>query len=746
MLGFSPLASAPLADDGLVKVELTAVSISTQATSVANVNFTQEHSLTNTELSAGTPTVGSTVPTQEHSLTTVGISTGTPSVGTSSLSEDYSINTSDISTGTPTIGSTDLDEFHALTPNTVSSETPSADSVDLTQVHSFTSTGVTSQNPVVDILSVSQVHTVSTTDISTGVPVVDNTTSTQNFTLTPSSVSTGTTVVANTTISQVSVFNTSDLSTSAPTVEATGITQVHSVSLNDTTSGNPVTDSPDLDETQSLTPLGITAGSPTLDSPVFSAFDLQLSANGVTAGTPDLGDQRLAGYDNARNNFFNGTVSHKSTVLETSSSYYYGNFWSAVPSSSINENSSRIEFQGYIEKVFSSSSVWMYCYVRLYKSGSTPASIAPTFNSYTGSGNPPAAGTSGHVGLDDIVTGTSPMSWMEDSASHATTDSTAFPVNIASSGNQLELQQKSGSGVYDTYTIPNWLSGTVAGFSFNVDKWRLNVASTYTGNFYTAWPYVYSFRFNPPQPFTTNDATLTHLLTGVGLLGFDAGTPTVGDAGLTVNHNLAPVDVASEIPTVDSSSIEQHHVLSPNNLNGQTHLVDNTGLNQDHSIQADSLSTQTHVVNDCDLSQNESLSADDVSSGNPVVDVIQLSQHFENLPVGFISGVPDVGTPLYQRNEPVDSVVSGVPDIGSTDLTETTLSVSPVSVSADPPDLGVVVLLQRQALIAQDIVSGLVDVGQTSFVFKGKVGALNSVTVNLSKNSVTVNLSKNSVG
>jgi len=70
MLGFSPLASAPLADDGLVKVELTTVSVSTQAPSVADVTLTQVHSLTTASLSTGTPTVGSPVPTQVHSLTT----------------------------------------------------------------------------------------------------------------------------------------------------------------------------------------------------------------------------------------------------------------------------------------------------------------------------------------------------------------------------------------------------------------------------------------------------------------------------------------------------------------------------------------------------------------------------------------------------------------------------------------------------------------------------------------------------
>ena len=54
MLGFSPLTSAPLADDGLVKVELTPVSVSAQAPSVSDVVFTQVHSLTSVAISTGT--------------------------------------------------------------------------------------------------------------------------------------------------------------------------------------------------------------------------------------------------------------------------------------------------------------------------------------------------------------------------------------------------------------------------------------------------------------------------------------------------------------------------------------------------------------------------------------------------------------------------------------------------------------------------------------------------------------------
>jgi hypothetical protein len=631
----------------------------------------------------------------------------------------------------------------------VTAQTPVVSSSSVSQAHTLSATGVSTSSPVVSDTSFAQAFALTPSSISTGTPVVDNATSAQSFSLVPSSISTATPVVDNTTASQTSVFNTSDLSTPAPTVGSTGITQVHSVSLNDTTSGTPVTDSPDLDESQSLTPLGIATGSPTLDSPVLSAFDLQLSPTGVTTGTPDLGDERLGGYNNARNNFFDGAVSNRSGYFETNSSYYYSNFWSAVPSSSITNTSTYIQFTGYIKQQYSNQSLWKSATFTLYKSGSVPVTISIGSTAYS-SGNPPSAGSSGHVGLDDIVSGDNELSWLDDSFSHSTADSTAFPVEVVSNRTDgtLKLQNLSGTTVYDTYNRPNWSTGGQTGFmfggGFTVNRWRVDILAIYYGNYYTDASRVYSTRFSPPQPFTTNDTALTHLLTGVGLLGFDTGTPVVGDAGLILNTEITLSGVDSETPSVGSAPLEQSHTFSTSAVDCQQPVVSAASLSQDHSVQAEDLSTQTPIVDDCDLSQTESLSATSVSSGSPVVGIPTFAQHNANLPVGVISGVPNVGSPLYQRNEPVDDIVSGTPTVGSADLTETTLSISANSVSSSAPDLNNVTFFQGHSLSASNVASLLADVGQTSFVFKGKVGALNSVTVNLSKNSTAVNLSKNS--
>jgi hypothetical protein len=742
MLGFSPLASAPLADDGLVKVELTSVSISTQAPSIANATLTQVHSLTSPDISTGTPTVGSSALTQVHSLSSPDISTGTPTVASISIGENYSLSTSDISTGTPTVGSTDLDESQALTPTTVTSGVPSVSSTSLTQIHSLTATDVTTQNPVVDSSSVLQVHDLSTADISTGTPVVGNTSSTQSFALSPNSTTAGSPVVSSTALSQVHTVSTADISTDASSVDTTVITQIHSVSLSDTTSGSPVTGSPNLDEEQSLTPSGITTGSPTLDSPSFSAFDLVLSANDLTAGTPDIGDERLAGYNNARNNFFNGTASTRGGYLETSSSYYLSQHKNSVPISSITETSSSIFFKTYFKRQYSNSSSWVEANVTLYKTGSTTGTVT-LGSSY--SGTPPNAGTSNHTdvaGVLNYVNSSGLMDWMDDSVGHSDSDSTAFPVTINKSGSEYQL--KSGSSTYDTYTIPNYPSGTLIGFTFELDRWKILVYGQYTGNYYTASPRPYITRFNPPQPFPTTDVTLTHLLTGVGLLGFSTAAPSIGSPDLSEGQLLQANSVDLGTPTIASSAITQDHSLGVSDVEAQSPSVSSSSISQDHSLTLSNVDSQAPSVSTTDLNQDQSLQANGVTAQSHVISGPSISQAQVIIPSDTSAGVPDIGDVSYQNNSPINDVSAGTPDVGSPDIVETTLSISPTSITSGSPSFTNVVFLQDHSLATANITTALAEVGQTSFVFKGKVGALNSVVVTLSKNSVTLPLSKNS--
>lgn len=104
MLGFSPLASAPLGDDG----------------AVAEVIY-----LLNAQgITTGSPVVDSSSITQDHLLNTQGIATGNPTLGQATLTETAALDPQDITTGQPTLGASTLAQGHDLSANNITTGNP----------------------------------------------------------------------------------------------------------------------------------------------------------------------------------------------------------------------------------------------------------------------------------------------------------------------------------------------------------------------------------------------------------------------------------------------------------------------------------------------------------------------------------------------------------------------------------------------------------------------------------------------
>ena len=82
MLGFTPLAAAPLGDDGgVIDYALTTDSITTAAPVVDASQITQNHQLTSVPITTGAPVVDSPSAPQNYALTSTDITTGAPLVG-----------------------------------------------------------------------------------------------------------------------------------------------------------------------------------------------------------------------------------------------------------------------------------------------------------------------------------------------------------------------------------------------------------------------------------------------------------------------------------------------------------------------------------------------------------------------------------------------------------------------------------------------------------------------------------------
>lgn len=95
MLGFSPLSSAALGDDGLSS---NPAPIVTGNPVVSDIQVTQNHVISASNLLSGVPFVSSTAMFQVE-----GFVSGTPSIGTTAVTQEHILLTSDLVTGSPIV-------------------------------------------------------------------------------------------------------------------------------------------------------------------------------------------------------------------------------------------------------------------------------------------------------------------------------------------------------------------------------------------------------------------------------------------------------------------------------------------------------------------------------------------------------------------------------------------------------------------------------------------------------------------
>lgn len=106
MLGFAPLASITLGDDGATSTQndLFANDITTGSPVNGASIVTQDQQFLANGIVTGLPTNGSSTLVQDQALAPVAITTGNPTLGTSALAITSVLTASGITTGSPTLG------------------------------------------------------------------------------------------------------------------------------------------------------------------------------------------------------------------------------------------------------------------------------------------------------------------------------------------------------------------------------------------------------------------------------------------------------------------------------------------------------------------------------------------------------------------------------------------------------------------------------------------------------------------
>ena len=174
MLGFSPLASNPLGDDGgVTTIELTASNIASQAPSIANTTLTQTHDLTTDLILAGSPLIQTASLTQSHSLTSITITFGTPILGSTSVTQDQSLSAVSILAGQTVVSTAGLIQVYGFQANDLVTNSPTLSDTTLVENYPLQANNVVTLQPVVSVASITEAENFLAVDLISGVPEVD---------------------------------------------------------------------------------------------------------------------------------------------------------------------------------------------------------------------------------------------------------------------------------------------------------------------------------------------------------------------------------------------------------------------------------------------------------------------------------------------------------------------------------------------------------------------------------------------
>lgn len=174
MVGFSPLASSPLGDDGgIVNIELTASNIAAQAPSVANASLTQVHDLTPSDILTGNSVVSDLAMSEAETFSTTALETDPPSVPSVTLVQDHDLGTVSFESGNPVLATLAISQIHSLTPDGFTAGTSLVANTTLTEITPLTADNLLSGAPSLDNTSLTQVHDLTPNSIVTLTPDID---------------------------------------------------------------------------------------------------------------------------------------------------------------------------------------------------------------------------------------------------------------------------------------------------------------------------------------------------------------------------------------------------------------------------------------------------------------------------------------------------------------------------------------------------------------------------------------------
>ena len=318
MLGFSPLASAPLGGDIVEEdaggaVALSTSDITTSAPIVDQVSFSQTQVMGAASVESQAPVVDSVVMDVEHVIVASDILTGNPDISDAVASLNKVLAIANLYTGPPSVGDAAVSQNHVVTTNDLTTGAVDLSTANMAEDETFTTSSIFTAPASVDTAAITQVESLSADEVTTGSPVVDSLE-----------------------MAVSSVLSAVGITTSAPSVDTAPFSQEHDVSALETVTGDVVVDTANMAEDETFNTSNIFTGPAVIGTSSLQEID---PAPRMNAGYVEL-------------DYYDGAFDYSNPIPRNSYQIYGETNVNVYPSQfvvgDITETSSEISFYVYL--------------------------------------------------------------------------------------------------------------------------------------------------------------------------------------------------------------------------------------------------------------------------------------------------------------------------------------------------------------------------------------------------------------
>ena len=611
MLGFNPLASATLADDGeisVVNISLTTSDIATGSASVDNGVITQAHDISANNVQSGTPIVDQVHQTQVHVLSGDTISSGSPSIESSEVTESQAFSVSDFATGPPSI-----------------------ESVAVTQSHDWSVNDVTSGVFDLSTANMAEYETFTTSNVYTGGASVPTSALTQEHDLSADAVTSGAAYVSSVAAIITSVISASDVLSDIPSIDTSEINQDHDLSGNSVTSGSPVVDAFSASVGQNFSASNVTAQAPYIAN---TPLEILSSAPLINDGFNDEDYVKFWEYSSSTSPYVIQTrIHHEATTGSNSdlTGVVYVDTPTPVSDYAWDQNV-------YVESLVDygdGSTAYFYGHrkYRLYNSSYSASTPLAAFGSYVS------------LFSYDLPSGLTQLSTVQSSkASFGNrwievvndTDGTGYDIKVYDNTTLESTKQYWQASTYtssDQYVFPLFngrvsltlISEVNDNDAYDADK-QISILDLWNRGYVD-------------EPSTSTGFTSSPL----------AGNPVVDNVLLISPHGLSANDVnfgAPIVPILDAEILSDIDLYAYNITTGNP-VVDNVISNIDYVLSTTDVTTGSVNLDTVNMAEDETFTTSNVVSGAPSVPSPEYSEETHLAASDVTSGTPAIDQPQY---------------------------------------------------------------------------------------------------